>query len=793
MQVGLLAGAGLAGAPVVAACDAGVPTRPASDPAAETPALDDAFSGGWLFGGEYVPGSERADYDDRAFAPVTLPHSVCPLSWGGWDPAGWQKVWIYRRHFNGTGDAAKLAGLRVFAQFEGVMVSAVAILNGRTAGTHQGGYLPWSVELTRHLVPGHNVLAVIVDARCLAVPPIAPGQGPDSIDFLQPGGIYREAALRVVPPTYLADVFARPGAVLTGAPWVDVQCTVDAAASDRGKTATVTVELRDGEHPRARATQQVRLAGPRTVTRVRLGRFGTVRLWSPGDPRLYTMRASVTVPGEGSHQAERRIGFRDARFAVDGFYLNGERTVIFGLNRHQLFPYFGLAAPARLQRRDAELIRTELNCTMVRCSHYPQSPAFLDACDELGLMVWQEAPGWGSVGGAAWQDLVLANVHDMVVRDRSRPSVIVWGTRLNETPDVPGLDRRARRLADQLDGSRPTSGAMLAHSTAGWAQDLFGFDDYTARNGQAELLPPLPGVPYLVSEAVGALDGPPTYRWTAPQARLADQARLHAEVHDAAARPGTRYAGVLAWCAIDYASTHHDGKRVWDHLKTPGVLDTFRVAKPGAAIYQSQADPAARPVVLPVFGWDSGPGSPSYGPGPEAMIATNCDRLEVYVAGRHVATGVPDTRRFGALAHPPVFIDLTVDGADGAAPPELRVDGYLGGRLVASTRMSADRARDRLALSADHTAIVADGRDSTRITFRAVDAYGHLRPSTGGTVALSVSGPADLIGDNPFPFGDYGGVGGAFVRSRPGMTGTVRVAAFHPELGRGTVLITVAP
>jgi beta-galactosidase len=358
---------------------------------------------------------------------------------------------------------------------------------------------------------------------------------------------------------------------------------------------------------------------------------------------------------------------------------------------------------------------------------------------------------------------------------------------------VPGLDRRARRLADQLDGSRPTSGAMRAHSTAGWAQDVFGFDDYTAHDGRAELLPPLPGVPYLVSEAVGALDGPPAYRWTAPQATLAEQALLHAEVHDAAARPGTRYAGVLGWCAIDYASMHHDGKRVWDRLKTPGVLDTFRVAKPGAAIYQSQGDPAVRPVVLPVFCWDFGPGSPPHGPGPGTMIATNCDRLEVYVAGRHAATGTPDTRRFGALAHPPVFVDVTVDGTDRARRPELRVDGYLGGRLVASTRMSADPARDRLALTADHAAIVADGRDSTRVTFRAVDAYGHRRPHASGAVALALTGPADLIGDSPFPFGDYGGVGGAFVRSRPGTAGTVRVTVSHPELGHEAVLIRVAP
>ncbi len=790
LRAGLAAGAGLAAAPMVAGCGAGPPTRPARDPAPEPPALGDAFSGGWLFGGEYRPGAEAADYDDRRFTPVSLPHSVAELSWGGWDPGQWEKVWIYRRHFSNPLPGPGRAGWRAFAEFDAVMVSAVAVLNGHSIGSHQGGYLPWSVELTGHLAPGPNVLAVIVDARCLPVPPIAPGQGPDSIDFLQPGGIYREAALRVVPPAYLADLFARPTGVLTSSPAVDVQCTVDAARRGAAApTATVTAELLDGERVLARATQPVRLGAGRSTTRLRLDRFGPVQLWSPDHPRLYTVQATVAGPGQAAHRSERRIGFREATFAVDGFYLNGKRTVIFGLGRHQLYPNLGLAAPARLQRRDAELLRTELNCTMVRCSCYPQSRHFLDACDELGLMVWEETPGWGWLGGAAWQEQVLANVHDMVIRDRSRPSVIIWATRLNETPDSPGLNRRARRLAHQLDGSRPTTGTMRVHSTAGWAEDVFSYDDYNhTRPGSANLDPPLPGVPYLVSEAVGALDGAPTFRWNDPDTVLASQALMHAEAHDTVARPGARYAGLLGWVGMDYASMHHDGRRIWDRLKTPGVLDSFRVAKPGAAIYQSQVDPAVRPVLQPTFGWDFGPLSPPRGPGPGAMIATNCDRVEVYVAGRHVATGRPDRQRFSALAYPPVFVDLTVDGAD---RPELRIDGYLGGRVVASIRMSADPARDRLAVTAGHAAIVADGRDMTQVTFRAVDGYGHRRRYATGTVALTLDGPGDLIGDQPFGFGEYGGVGGAFVRSRPGRAGTVRVSASHPALGRGSVTIRV--
>jgi len=329
---------------------------------------------------------------------------------------------------------------------------------------------------------------------------------------------------------------------------------------------------------------------------------------------------------------------------------------------------------------------------------------------------------------------------------------------------------------------------MAAHSAARWDEDVFAYNDYRSRRGSARLLPPLPGVPYLISEAVGALSGRPAYRWTDAGAVLAAQALLHAQVHNSA-RSDTGYAGLLGWAGFDYASLN-GGNRIWRGLKTPGVLDTFRVAKPGAAFYRSQVDPRVRPVVLPVFFWDFGPSSPPNGPGADAMIATNCDRLEIYLGGRHFASRTPDRARFANLLHPPVFADLTVDGS---RRPELRIDGYLGEQRVASVRMSADTSRDRLALTADHPAIQADGTDTTRVTFRAVDAYGNQRPHVTGDVTLSSAGPGELVGDNPFALGIAGGVGGAFLRSIPGRTGTVTVTASHARLGSSMIRVTATP
>ncbi|MFZ0043661.1 MAG: glycoside hydrolase family 2 TIM barrel-domain containing protein [Solirubrobacteraceae bacterium] len=742
------------------------------------------FNQGWRFGGRYTTGAEKLRHADARYARVNVPHTVTPLSWGDWDPSDWEHTWIYRKHFSG----ADLGRGRVFVDFDGVMTNATVYLNGVKLAEHDGGYLPFSVELTEHLVAGHNVLAVIVDAKWVDVPPSGHPGGAASIDYLQPGGIYRDVALRVVPDVFISDVFAKPIDVLTATPTVAVAVTLQAQAASR-HAFDVTAELLDGTTLIATAPATVSLKKGRKVVRLTIADIGAIELWSPDTPKLYTVRVTLTGPSTTpSHTFEVTIGFREATFEPDGFFLNGQRLQIFGVNRHQLFPYTGMASPRRVQERDAELLKSELNCNMVRCSHYPQSPHFLDACDRLGLMVWEEAPGWKFVGNAHFQKCFIQNVHDMVVRDRNRPSVIAWGTRLDETADHPVLYARARALAYDLDGSRPTTGAMHTHSTSDWAEDVFAYDDYHFVEGQATLEPPLPGVPYMVSEAVGALDGVPMYRWVDSSQALAMQAANHAEVHNIA-RSDPGYAGLLAWCGIDYASLNGRG-RVWNGLKWAGVLDTFRVPKPGAAFYRAQQDPSVAPVIVPAFFWDFGPASPPTGPGPESMLATNCDRLEIHVPGQLLTEVTPDAADLGALAHPPVMVDLLVDGT---SLPDLIVAGYVGDQIVTTLQMSSDTTLDRLVLELDDVSIAGDGSDATRFTLRALDAYGNQRPYVAGDVILSISGPGVLVCQNPFPFASYGGVGGGFIRSEVGGTGVVTLTASHPTLGEAQASLDVTP
>jgi len=787
IQAGLIGGAGVAALPLLSLVGS-ISRESESQPTN----LSFSLNSDWLFGGQYQAGSESLYYDDSGFAQVTLPHTVTALSWRDWNPGTWEQIWIYRRHFTGGPlVSSRRPGNRIIVEFDGVMVNATVVINDQTVSTHQGGYLPFSAELTGHVTSGDNLLAVLVDANCLPVPPMSLGRGPITVDFFQPGGIYRDVRLRVLPQAFLSDVFALPADVLTPQRRVDVACTIDSALLEHAE-GTLLVELFDGPQLIADQATPVSLDTPGISTMtLSLTGLGQITLWSTANPKLYTVQATLAFPGVGSHVFSRRIGFRDASFQDDGFYLNGERLQLFGLNRHQLYPYAGMAMPARVQRADAEILKNELNCNMVRCSHYPQSPHFLDACDELGLLVWEEAPGWHNVNASlGWQDMVVQNVRDMVTRDRSRPSVIIWGTRLNETPDLPGLWSATKQAAAQLDGSRPSSGAMFYHSVLGWSEDVFAYNDYHHDHEHVEALlrPPLPDLPYLITEAVGVDEAKPhRFSWIDPPTMLANQAILHGEAQSLAhSQPA--YSGMLAWAAFDYASPEGLDPEL---VKWAGVADLFRIPKLGAAIYQSQVDPAVRPVIVPVFFWDPTGIFPI--PAPMAMIASNCERLEIFLDAKHITTGLPETGTspYGDLPYPPFLVRLPPRMPKGR--PELIIQGYLGSQQVAEFRMAANPAADTLAMTVDDEIIVADGSDATRAVFRSVDQYGNLRRNRAGEVTLTMTGPGTLLGDNPFAFGDYGGLGAVWIRSLPGQTGTIILTASQPGLGQAQVQVRSVP
>ncbi len=742
----------------------------------------------WLFGGKMIAGVLEPGFVDAGFKRVTLPHCVIPLSWRNWDPAAWQDVWIYRRHF---ALPRAFEGLRVFLHFDRAMEGVNPAVNGHALGGREGGFLPLEHEITGLLHNGNNVLAAIVDGRWLDAPPSGSPRGPQSVDYLLPAGITGAVTLRAVPPVFIRDVCAKPVKVLDAERRLQLKCSVDAAGA---LPAAVRLEaaLKDGERVLARAALDCTIKMPQQDVEMLLERLGNVVLWDTENPRLYQVEVTLFHEGRASHVYRTRVGFRDARFEVEGFYLNGKRLQIFGLNRHEIFPYTGFAMADRVLRRDAEILKRDLNCNMVRCSHYPQSEAFLEACDELGLMVWEETPGWQYLGDAAFKDRVIRDVKEMVQRDRNHAAIVIWGVRVNESPNDPELYTKTRALAQAFDGTRPTSGTMTPDSRktwrTEWGQDVFAFDDYhSAPDGGVGIEEPVPGFPYLISETVGQFNyggkgfGRKYRRGTdAPLEQ--QQALLHAQAHSKAAA-NAHICGVTAWCAFDYPSLMN----AWDAIKCPGVIDVFRIEKLGASFYKAQVDPKVRPVIEPDFYWDFGEQTPA-GPGDHAAIFSNCERLEVYLGGKLRARLEPDRAEFGGLRYPPFLADLTVDVP---AQPELRIDGFVGEKLVLSRSFSADRTADRLWLRADDAVLLGNGVDATRLAFGAEDRFGTLRAFAGGEVALQLEGPGEILGDNPFSLENSGGAGAVWVKTLPASAGVIRIEARHAALGTQRVEIQV--
>jgi beta-galactosidase len=748
----------------------------------------------WLFGGKFTPAAIDSAFDDSGFARVTLPHTVTPLSWQNWDPASWQDVWICRRHFSVPPD---FKNLRLFLHFDRALASATPFVNGQSLEPHAGGFLPFDREITNLVHEKGNTLAVSVDARWLNVPPAGSPRGPEAVDYLLPGGITGSVQLRAVPAIFLREVFAKPIDVLTPNRRVQLTCRVD-AAGQLPASIHLTANLRQGSRIIATASQSVDVEKSDQEFQLTLANLQDIQLWDIDHPHLYNIDVTLSVNNRPVHRHATRIGFREARFALDGFYLNGRRTQLFGLNRHELYPYVGFAASPRLLRRDAEILRRQFNCNFVRCSHYPQSEAFLDACDELGLMVWQEPPGWQYIGDESWQDLAVRDVEAMIRRDRNHPAIVIWGTRINESRNDPALYKRTRAAATALDDSRPTSGTMTPSSRATWqtewAQDVFAFDDYHATpDNTVGILDPVEGYPYMIAETVGQFNYGAGKNFNMKYRRAGDineqmsQAIYHAQAHSRAA-DHPRIAGVIAWCAFDYASLMN----AYNNVKCPGIADVFRAPKLGASFYLAQVDPSVRPVIEPNFYWDFGSQTPS-GPGDHAAIFSNCDQLEVFLDGKHHATLAPDRTGFPHLKHAPFFVDLKLDGAAHPEPrPELRIDGFVGSKLVLSRSFSPNPKSDRFSLRAEDSTLIGDGIDSTRLAFAVVDKFGAPRAFAGGQVSIHIYGPGVIVGDSSFALAESGGSGAVIVKTIIGRTGKIRVEAEHNLFGVKVVEIDVA-
>ncbi len=715
----------------------------------------------WLYSEKNVPGGTSPRFNDAGFTRVTIPHTNKLLPWHGFDDKDYQFVSLYRRHFKMP---AGLNGRRVFVDFGGVMTAATVTFNGQKLGEYRGGYTPFSFELTPGINwRGDNVLAVEVDStERNDIPPFG-----GDIDYLTFGGIYRDVSLRVVPAAFIANVFAKPVDALSNNRRVIVRCYLDTTGASAGPRK-LTAELRDGN--RVIATQSANVTAGAPHHDITLNNLGAIELWGVDQPKLYQVSVSLYEGEALTDEYDTRIGFREARFTPDGFFLNGKHLKLRGLNRHQTYPFVGQAMPARVQRRDAWILRRELKCNTVRTSHYPQSPHFLDACDELGLLVFEEIPGWQHIGDAGWKDLSVHYVDAMIKRDWNHPSIILWGVRVNESRDDHDFYTRTNQLARSLDDSRQTGGVRFRYDSE-QLEDVFTMNDFQIplRAPNREL--------YFNTEFIGHMY--PTKRNDNIE-RVQEHTMRHARVHNQLASD-KKYAGGLGWCAFDYNT--HANFCSSDRICYHGVSDIFRIAKPAAGFYKSQCDPKEEIVLEPAFDWSRGDRDESFN---VAMVCSNCDRLKIYIGDRLVADVEPDRKTFPHLPYPP-FVANIRQGINGPWG-DLKLEGYLAGKLVITKMMTGRGADRQLLVQPDDLELIGDGIDATRVVMRVTDEYGAVRPFANAAIRLSLDGPGEIVGENPFSL--FGGVGAVWVKTKEA-AGVIRLTATHPTLGSKTIQFQV--
>lgn len=717
----------------------------------------------WLYSPHSIENAHLRTFDDSSFERVVLPHTNVTLPWHSFDEKSYQFVSVYRRHFRVPSTAR---GKRVFVDFEGVMTASTVWINGERLGEYKGGYTPFSFELTKHLdFDGENVLAVYVDStERPEIPPFG-----YQIDYLTFGGIYREVQLRIVPSTYIENIFARPRDVLSNSPSLEVECFLDMQEEPATHPLSLAVELRNGDQSLGREVVPLKPSIAQDGTKsqiVVLKNLRSIQLWDLKSPILYTVQVSLLERNVPVDHDQRRIGFREARFTDQGFSLNGKIIKLRGLDRHQTFPFVGQAMPGRVQRRDAEILRKELKCNIVRTSHYPQSRHFLDACDELGLLALEEIPGWQHIGDQAWQDISVDNVRRMIRRDWNHPSIILWGVRINESKDDHNFYTRTNALAHALDPTRQTGGIR-----SNYHSELLE-DVYTNNDFGFPLQPPNHPL-YLNTEFVGHTF--PT-RSTENSERLREHMLRHARIHDQLAS-NPQFAGGIGWCAFDY-NTHASfgaGDRICYH----GVSDIFREPKPAAGFYRSQCDPEEEVVLEPAFHWASNDQNSGIS---SVIICSNCDHLKLYLDSgsgyQLIAEADPDRQEFAHLSYPPFSVSLPKQAVRSWG--ELRIDGFLRGKQVISKSFSGKGVDQKFEIRSDDLELTADGADATRVVFRVTDEFGRIRPIANDAIVLELEGPARLLGDNPFAL--VGGTGAVWIRALE-QAGQATLRAKHPRLG----------
>lgn len=716
------------------------------------------FSTDWRFHLGDQPGAESPAFADDSWVPVTLPHTarIEALVTNPREKQQWEGICWYRKTFTLPPEAA---GQVVHLRFEGAMNLAEVFINGVKRGENIDGYTPFVVNLSDLAVGAVPVtVAVRLDNRHsdLTGPKPLP-----SLDFHLYHGLYRPVSLVILPPLHITDeilenkpasggVFITYPQVSREAATIATQVQVRNRAS-REMVFALVATLRDlaGRSLAHQEVRDLRLAAGADETVTSRLEVRNPRLWSPQTPTLHYLDVELMSP-EGTIIDSRRTRIGIRRFSVEPgtITINGEKLFLRGVNRHQEYPYVGNALPANAQYRDAVLIK-QAGFDFVRLSHYPHGVEFMDACDELGLVVLNSILGWQYYPGTiAFEDNRMQAARALVRRDRNHASAILWELALNETKIPASLIARF-----QAAGHEEFPGDQML--TAGWQT---GYDiKFSARQHGSTREFQNAAFPCLVSEYgdweyYAGNAGLAQDKWQDLQkagrnsrqlrgdgeVRLLQQATNIQEAHNE--NLGTRAFADAYWVMFDY------NRGYADDLEASGTMDIFRLPKFSYYFFQSQRDAdevypgiTGGPMVRVATWWTKD--SPL-----AVRVFSNCEEVELWHNGRSFGRQRPDRDRISThLPHPPFTFRVPA-----FEPGELKAVAYRAGQPVAEDVVRTPMAASGLKLNPNLAGRpFATGGDLCFVHASIVDRAGTTVADCRDSVRFEVDGDASLLGDNP--------------------------------------------
>lgn len=758
------------------------------------------FNTQWLYYPEDLSNGEIFDLDDTNFTQVSIPHANKILEkHKGPDFLSqidsYRFVSWYRRHFSLPECYSQ--GDRVIVEFEGVATVARVYVNGNFVTEHKGAYTGFSCDITDYLNQGSNVIAVRVDSmQHKDIPP----EG-NRVDYCLFGGIVRDVNMIVTGGAYVENTYITTPDLKENSGRFTRINTETTVVNKSGKDMLLSVQTllldeNGREAAKCVSDEKILPVGESAVFYAQ-ATIDSPHLWDGlDDPYLYRALTRVVAKNMCIDDYSESMGFRWFEFKNDPddgwFYLNGKKQKLVGINRHEQWPWIGRAVVNKYQASDADLV-AETGFNAVRCSHYPQDKAFLNRCDELGLVVLEEAPGWQHVGNAAWKEIYKENIKEMILRDRNHPSIISWGVRVNESDDDNELYAQTNALARKLDPTRPTHGARRQDT---YQNSTYYEDIYTAHY----IYPEKPvHVPFMVTEHSWDC-------WTNGfgKSSASDEQAL-AFTKDFADKVNYYFgndlcAGGFAWSLFDYDNEVNYTNT--DNVFYSGLYDIFRLPKTAANLYISQKDPSkyganifianywdddAKPLSVKDVSGDIAQGGASGGAvavGDEfsVTVMSNCDSVELYVNGEK--TSVAPVRKYENLPHP-FFV---FDGIK-YAPGSVTAVGYIDGKEAARYTQKTPGKAAKLILTPDYDSIVADGSDFTSVSVVAVDENGTLVPSCDETVNIEIQGAGKFIGESSVKL--EGGKTAFLVQSRYMEAGKVACRATASKMEEGSCEIEV--